>query len=210
MDVSGQSTNQGHADERAVDIAILTGGESRRMGKDKALLPWGTGTLLDNAIATSSRLAAGGNIYIIGDREDYAGRGGEVVADAYPGTGPLGGIATALRTASTARVLVVAVDMPCLSTALLGAMLRIESDADAILPVTDQPQPLHAIYRRRALPVIARQIDGGQLRIASIFEELVVTFLDRDWLRTYDPDERSFANANTPQDYRRLRQEHRS
>ena len=176
------------------------------MGEDKALLAWDGGTLLDRAIATTRRLSNAGELFVIGDREPYRGRGAFVVPDDFPGTGPLGGIATALRRCETERLLVVGVDMPLLSVPLLDAMTEYPFEGDALVPRPDGLQPLHAIYRRHCLPAIENQIETGQYRISDAFARIDVTYLDRAWIQQFDPELVSFANANTPDDYARLRE----
>lgn len=190
---------------KATDVAILTGGESTRMGQDKALLSWGSGQLLDHAIATTRSLDGVADIFVVGRREAYQGRGAVVIADDYPQSGPLGGIATALRYSSAGRVLVLAVDMPYLSPALLNAMLALDLDADAIVPDAGGLQPLHAIYQRSCLAAIEAQINAGRLKISDVFEHIEVAYLGWDWIGRFDPEGRSFENANTPAEYDRLR-----
>lgn len=177
------------------------------MGRDKALLRWGSGQLLDHAIGKLQRVARVEEILIVGDRSPYHGRGPRVVSDDFPDSGPLGGIATALRHARHESVLIVAVDMPCVSVDLLGAMATYEFQGDALVPIIGQFQPLHAIYRRSCLPAIERQIAAGALRISRVFDHLYVNFLDDEWVGRFDPDGRSFANVNTPDDIARLERE---
>lgn len=175
------------------------------MGRDKALLRWESEQILDHLIATLQCLESAPVLNIIGDREPYHGRGAAVIADDYPGVGPLGGIATALRRCGAEKVLVVAVDMPCLSVDLLNAMVAYRFDGDALIPQFNGYQPLHAIYRRTCLPAIERHIDANALRISDLFGSIDVTYLDEGWIITYDPDGRSFVNVNTPGELQDIR-----
>lgn len=192
----------------ALSAAILTGGASRRMGRDKASIEFGGITLLERALRTLKEVAD--EVVIVGDRPSYHGYGVPVHADAYSDAGTLGGIATALRTAAHERVLVVACDMPLLSIRLLRAMTALESDEDVVVPWLPSAnarqggkgtfETLHAIYRRRCLPHIEERIARGDIRVIGFFDDVRVRSLDENWLRQYDPDLRSFHNANTPDD----------
>lgn len=198
-----------------LSAAVLTGGQSRRMGTDKALLTLGDRTMLERVLAVVSALSD--DVFLVGDRPAYRTLGVRVVADDHPGAGPLGAIATALRRARYDRVLVVACDMPCLSPEVLQAMAAVDADADAIVPVTpaarsDQGgsqtyETLHAMYRRSCLPAIERRITAGDLKIAGLLDDVRVMVLDEHWLRQHDPDLRSFENVNTPEDIARHRDE---
>ncbi|MEZ4520956.1 MAG: molybdenum cofactor guanylyltransferase [Thermomicrobiales bacterium] len=199
-----------------VGIAILAGGASSRMGQDKALLTWGGMALIDRAIRIAHAIIGPGATMVVGDRPEYHGRGASVIPDRFPGTGPLGGIATALANWQGDRLLVVAVDMPTLSLELLTAMAKKTFVGDALVPrVTGgskqghgqaRPEALHAVYRVRSLAAIERNVLRGRLKVATVFDDLDVEYLDEAWLRRYDPELRSFENANTPEVFRRLKQ----
>lgn len=198
-----------------LSAAVLTGGMSRRMGTDKALVELRGRTMLEwvvDAVASVSD-----DVFLVGDRPAYHFLGLRVVPDTYPGAGALGGIATALRHARHDRVLVVACDMPGISPRLLAAMAGIEDEADVIVPSTPAGrseqgdgrtyETLHAIYRRRCLPAIERRIAVGELKIAGLLDDVRVLVLDEAWLRTHDPELASFDNANTPDEVDKLRNE---
>lgn len=186
----------------AVSAAILAGGASRRMGTDKALMTLAGQTLLERAIACVAHVSD--DIMIVGDREAYHRFGVPVVADAFPGSGTLGGIATALRRARHEYVLVVGCDMPFLSGALLEAMANEPRDYDALVPVTGASrtyETLHAIYRRRCLIPIERRIARDELRVVDALADLRVRALSEAWLRRFDPVLDSFVNANHPDEW---------
>ncbi|HEX5167316.1 MAG TPA: molybdenum cofactor guanylyltransferase [Thermomicrobiales bacterium] len=204
------STTLTHQTTRAeLSSAILTGGASRRMGSDKALLSVAGTTLLERAIRSVERVA--GDIFIVGDRQPYRKFGVPVVADAYPGSGPLGGIATALRQARYEHVLVVACDMPFLSVALLEAMANERRDYDVLVPVRGQQadvqggmrtyETLHAIYRRVCLPHLKQRLAQSELKVADALAGLRVRELPERWLRQHDPELLSFVNANRPEEW---------
>lgn len=197
-----------------LSVAILAGGKSTRMGSDKALLLWKSGSLLDHAIRTANQVKLSSETIVVGDRPEYHDRGAIVLPDLYPGKGPLGGIATAIRGCAATRLLVLAVDMPLLSVPLLNAMAAYQFEGDALVPRsphsgTSGPagpilQTLCAIYRRSCLPAFEDRIASGDLKVASAFDNLDVAFLEADWMRRFDPELKSFENANTPRDFRQL------
>ncbi len=196
----------------SLSAAVLTGGLSRRMGTDKALVEMGGRTMLELVVAAVGTVSD--DVFLVGDRPAYHRFGLRIVGDDFPGCGALGGIATALRNAVHDRVLVVGCDMPALSPRLLAAMARLD-DADAIVPTTaarrsaqggDQTyETLHAIYRRSCLPAIERRLAAGELKAARFLADVRVLALDESWLREHDRDLASFDNVNTPDDLTRLR-----
>lgn len=114
---------------------VLAGGQSRRMGTDKALLPLDGRPLLDR-MCEVLRQAGAARVLVSGDRPGWQGH-----PDGAPGLGPLGGVATMLDTHAGARLLFVAVDMPRLDTTLLSALLHGAGDSSAA-HFEDHPLPL--------------------------------------------------------------------
>src|SRR5665213_1694187 len=100
---------------------VLAGGASRRMGRDKALLPLGGGTMVEQIAARVLRVT--GNVTLIGSPEKYGHLGLPVVADEIENCGPLGGLYTALRLSQAEWNVVVACDMPDVTELFLGALL---------------------------------------------------------------------------------------
>jgi|SRR5215471_7916530 len=168
---------------------VLVGGRSTRMGRDKAGLPFRGGTLAES-IAREVALAAG-SVTLVGD----ANRG---IPDLYPGEGPLGGILTALAHTAADWNLIVACDMPNAEAAFLRRLLESarESGADALLPCgpAGLPEPLCAVYHRRARPAIAAQFAAGVRKVTAALEGLHVVALEVT-------DDAMFQNLNTPQDW---------
>ena len=184
--------------------AILAGGRARRLGgQDKSALIVDGVRLLDRQLAALHSLTD--TILLVG----YPGPAPAscvVVPDHRPGTGPLGAIASALSVATTERVLIVAVDLPFLTTAFLDFLARADEDADAVVPVSGgRWQPLCAMYRRRAAPILDAAIDRGELAVHAAVARLNPTLLAGDSLVPFDPEHRLFANINTPDDLGRWR-----
>jgi molybdopterin-guanine dinucleotide biosynthesis protein A len=209
----------GSSQQQRLSAVVLAGGMSRRMGRDKALETIAGRTLLARAV--DAVLEVTGDVSIVGHRDAYLRYGVPVIADDYPGTGPLGGIATALRHARQEFVLVVACDLPLLSVPLLRAMAAQPRGYDVLLPVTAAVarqqggavtrQTLHAIYRRTCLARFDDCLKRGERQVVSALDGLNVHELPESWLREYDPNLRSLLNTNRPADLieaRKLAGEH--
>ena len=152
---------------------VLAGGASRRMGRDKRLLPWGVDTdgqprTLLQAVIDTLAAVAGDVIVVANDQPDVAGA--RVVPDAIPGSGSLGGILSGVEAARYDRVFVAAADMPFLHAGLVRDLLDRLEGHDAVVPVIgSRPEPLHAVYSRAVAPAARSQIERGQLKIALAF-----------------------------------------
>jgi molybdopterin-guanine dinucleotide biosynthesis protein A len=191
-----------------LSAAVLAGGMSRRMGRDKALETIAGRTLLERAVDAVRDVTT--DVSIIGRRDAYLGCGVPVIADDYPGAGPLGGIATALRHSRREFVLVVACDLPFLSVPLLRAMAALPRTYDVLLPVTAAAerhqdgevtrQTLHAIYRRSCRARFDACLERGERQVVAALAGLDVRELPESWLREYDPDLQSLMNTNRPAD----------
>jgi molybdopterin-guanine dinucleotide biosynthesis protein A len=174
---------------------ILAGGNSSRMGRDKAFLPAGGRTLIEQ-IADYVEQATG-NVTLIGPRERYAGLGYPVVSDMLPGMGPLGGLYTALRTTSSRWNLILACDMPRLTADFLRGLLQAAENCgkDCLVPVTsDGAHPLCAAYHRDLLPRAESALSAGQLKMQAF-----VRALDTEYWPVDDPD--LLRNVNTPDEF---------
>lgn len=190
-------------------VAILAGGQSSRMGSDKAMLRLQQKgpTLLERVIAATSSLT--GDLFVVSRSEDdYRGFGVPVVADRVPGTGVLGAIGTALQHAMHSNVLVVSCDMPFLNEAALSWMTSINDQCDAIVPVFNQQthqggdftyQTLHAVYRRSCLQAIESELRKGNRKVISFFDKVIVRQVSEMEMRAFDPELLTFMSVNTPE-----------
>ena len=192
----GTLPDKGDAEDQVAGV-VLAGGQSRRMGQDKALLTIGGRTLLARTLDVLRSIAA--EVVVIGPPERAAQAGGvRVLPDAFPGTGPLGAIATALQAVEHDRMVLVACDMPFLSAALLQYLVARSTD-DVVAPRTGgHVHVLHAVYRRTCLPAVTAQLAAGDLRVERLLERVRTCFVDEAELRAIDPDLRSLWNVNTP------------
>lgn len=188
-------------------VAIIAGGQSSRMGRDKAFLKLGGATLIERVMAASADLGQSETILIANQPDDYRHLGLPMYTDIYPGKGSLGGIYSALARATNPAALVLACDMPFIKTDLLRFMIaQFDKETDIVVPrVKGYPQGMLAIYRKTCLAPIRARLDDNRLKIIGFYSEMRVTYLDEADYAPYDPEGRSFTNLNTPAELERAR-----
>jgi molybdopterin-guanine dinucleotide biosynthesis protein A len=201
---------------RIMDLTLIinAGGQSRRMGKSKALLPVPPHAtpLIAHVAARLLPLSPARLVVVTNDPQlpalaqlppDTA-----FVPDAFPDTGTLGGIATGLQQAPEWAI-VVACDLPLVSAALFEMLVELAGEQengedcwDAVVPVVDgYEEPLHALYHRRCLPAIEARLAAGQRRVISFMPDVHTCYVPENALRAIDPDLHSFLNTNTPEEW---------
>lgn len=185
-------------------VVIQAGGQSSRMGQDKALMPFLGQTLIARQVDRLQALKC--QILVITNRpEAYAFLNLPCVSDLFPGTGPLGGLLTALEAAQTPGVGVVACDMPFLNPRLLDRQRAIlwKEGADVVVPRSQiGPEPLHAVYRRETcLPIIRAALAAGERKLIAWFPSVMVHEMTLEEITAYDPAYHSFTNVNSPDEF---------
>jgi len=181
---------------------ILAGGVSSRMKRDKALLEVGGAPLL---VRTARLLeSVVGPPSVIGDPATYESLALPVIADDWPGAGPLGGIATALRVSNASWNLVVACDLPYLTSDWLNFLVAraVASAADAVVPINERgAEPLCAMYHKRAEPAIRVALESGIRKVTDGLQNIrVETIAPAEW-KAFDSEGLLFKNMNLPRDY---------
>jgi molybdopterin-guanine dinucleotide biosynthesis protein A len=187
-----------------VTVAIQAGGFSRRMGRDKALIPLVGKPLIEHLLSRVEGL--GEEILITTNRpQDYRYLGFRLASDPVPGEGALPGLHTALEAAAGDAVLVLACDMPFVSRPLLEHLLNLSPEADVVIPRhLGKYEPLHAVYRKQVcLPALKSSLASGKMRIISFFNTVKVLTVEHEDLARLDPRGLSFFNVNTPEDLAR-------
>ncbi len=199
-----------------VTVVIQAGGESRRMGRSKATVPFDGRPLICRLV---ERLAPAADELIITTNEaenlgflveQYPDLDIKLVSDAFDFRGALPGLFTALQAASNPFVAVVACDMVFASASLVVAesIAMAETDADVVVPVNQHGyEPFHAMYRRSGcLGAVRRALDRGEKRAQSFFDDDEVTVLEFAQERVLEVEPRGgcFINANTPDELKRL------
>ena len=185
-------------------VCIQAGGASSRMGEDKALKPFLGRPLIQRVVDRLSPIADE-LIVTTNHPEDYRFLGLRLIPDLKPGRGALGGLYTAIASATQPLVAVVACDMPFASPTLVEAAnrLMVQEEADVVIARTDQGfEPIHAVYRRATcLPAIESAIDADQWKVIAWFPQVKVRVLTSDELKQFDPDGLAFWNVNTPDEF---------
>lgn len=187
--------------------AILAGGQARRLdGRNKAALRLGHAVILEQQLAVL-RAVVDQTVIIASDDTPYRSYGVPIIPDLVPGAGAIGAVYTAIRSASTARTLVVACDMPFLNVPFLSHLVAAGSDVDIAIPRTARGyEPLCATYSRRCADPLRRQIEAKHLKVSDVLAAvrgLTIRELGPEEIAPYGQDEVLFFNINTPDDYTR-------
>ena len=180
---------------------LLAGGNSSRMGRNKALMTLAGHRLVDRALAALRDLFD--DLLLVTNSPDlYADLGVRMVPDLVAGKGALGGIHSAIHHADTPHCLVVACDMPFLNADVLRYLVEQRAGHDVVVPsVHGRPQPLHAVYGKACLQPIARRLQTDRLNVVSFFPDVRVREVTAEELVGFDPEGLSFRNLNTPEEF---------
>jgi molybdopterin-guanine dinucleotide biosynthesis protein A len=181
---------------------VVAGGRSHRMGRDKALLPWGETDLLGHAIARLRKVA--GDVRILcGPVSRYAERGVPVVTDVAPHAGPLGGVLSGLAAAGGRPGLFLAVDLPHVPASLLARLVELAEGGDGAAAVSPRgPEPLCAVYGPACLEPMRRRMAAGELKMTAFWPDVRMRRLSPADLAGHGNPEEIFRNLNGPADLR--------
>lgn len=182
---------------------ILAGGQSRRMGQDKARMQLSGRTLFERALDVLQQFCT--CILIAGDRPDLARPELPALPDIYPGSA-LGGLYTGLRAATTDWVLVAPCDMPYPDRRIVEKLLEQRNGYDAVVPRTPAGyEPVFALYHKNCLPQMEAMLRQDQFRIYDFYQRIKIRYLDPPELPT--GWERTLINLNTPEDLAKIKEE---
>ena len=199
---------------RSVSAFILSGGASSRMGKAKALLEFAgqplilrTARLLEPLVSDVTAVGSPGRIAIRGlrviDDQRFSNFGGE-----HQRLGPLAGIASALAATEMDWNIILACDLPYLTSEWLDWLLSraIVSQSQVLMPRTSGGlEPLAAVYRRECAQPIIAALRRGVRKVTDAMEQFRIEYVtESDW-RHIDPDGRVLCNVNSPEDYEEAR-----
>ena len=200
-------------------ILILAGGKSVRMGRDKALLPFGETTFLEAIVQSAVRLS---NHVVVSVAQSSDQRDGQLykkrfasnrnfdsiawVEDAVADQGPMGGIAAGLKflNSDCELVFVMGCDVPLLKPDLVRHLCDVaaESQSAAVTPVKGaRVYGMTAVYRADAWTTAERLLAQGSLRVSRLADELNAKRIELAELEQYDDGLESFLNINRPEDY---------
>lgn len=181
---------------------VLAGGQSTRMGRDKAFLRIGGRRLIDRQLALL-RAAGAAEVFVSGRRGvNYRVRPIRVRLDREPGLGPVGGLLAALEQSGAPSLLVLAVDLAAMNAAVLRELLGQVRPGRGVVPVqSDGWEPLAAVYPREILALWRPLVAHGERRLQRLIAAGVEAGLLRGW-RVPVRWRPSFANWNHPADWR--------
>ncbi|OFW61512.1 MAG: molybdopterin-guanine dinucleotide biosynthesis protein B, partial [Actinobacteria bacterium RBG_16_64_13] len=188
-----------------VSLALLAGGQSTRMGEDKAFAPFDGGTLLEWMRDRFAALFS--NVFVVArEPSRFHGLGLPVVIDAFAEGGSAVGVYTAVLAAPTERVICLACDMPFVTPRFLRTLAERSKGFDVFVPRHgDYLQPLCAVYGKGTLDAYGEFIRSGRRRIFDIYPDLDTGYLEMDDGSHGDP-EGLFMNVNTPAELEAARQ----
>jgi molybdopterin-guanine dinucleotide biosynthesis protein A len=180
---------------------VLAGGQSSRMGTDKAFVELEGRTLLTRTLALAQKVAA--EVRILGSKEKFAAFG-SVVEDEFPNHGPLGGIHAALRASATDLNLILAVDMPFLEIRFLQYLLheavRAEGAVVTVARAGGGWQPLCAAYRKRFAELAEPALRQGKNKIDPLFRQIELRVVEESEIEQQGFSSTMFRNLNTPEE----------
>jgi molybdopterin-guanine dinucleotide biosynthesis protein A len=185
---------------------ILCGGESRRMGRPKAWLPFGPELMLPRVVRLVAT-AVGPVVVVAAPGQDFPPLPSTitVVRDAVSGRGPLQGLAAGLAALPESVDLAYAssTDVPFLEPAWIGRLQALIGDDDLAIPfVEGYHHPLAALYRRATiLPAIESLLSADRLRPVFLMEAVRTRVVLAEELLAADPSLRTLRNLNSPEDY---------
>lgn len=182
---------------------ILSGGKSSRMGTNKALLEIDGKTTIER-IRDELQTICDDLILVTNEPETYRFLNLKIVADEFPGKGPLAGIHTGLKASDFEVNFVTACDMPFVSAELAAALIQNIGHYDAVIPVIEGKQhPLFAVYKKAIAADVEQCLENGILKIRDLLENLNVLYLTEQDLQGYCDValDLAFFNMNHPEEY---------
>jgi len=185
---------------------ILVGGQSRRMGRNKALLRAGGRSLLERTIELLRPHVE--EVTLLGPSKEYARFGLRVVPDRWPRGGPLGGLCTGLVVSAYDWNIFLACDLPLLEGRFLE-LLRERARKTrkwAVVPRTKRGwEPLAAAYDRRCLPVLRRTLASRKGGVVDALGSLPVDAIESHEVEARGLSSALFLNVNRPEDWKRAK-----
>jgi len=190
-----------------IPVALLAGGASKRMGRPKALLPFGTGTLLQHQLTKLYPLFDE-ILLVVKDPPDAATGRARVLLDATPRQGAIFGLIRALEEV-TDHAFVLAIDLPLVSVDLIAGIAErgLATAAPAVVAENrGRLEPLAAVWRRGVLPTARKQVAAGDFSLQSLARSAGAEILSEPEWKRFDPSGNSFSNLNTMNDYLVMRE----
>lgn len=183
--------------------AILAGGKSRRMGRDKTFLEFNGVPMIHRVIDAIKPHVKDMVIIANKPQEELLNLGIPVHEDKIRGMGPLSGLYTAFEATGAGELLLAACDMPLIKPEVIEFLVDYPNwKGDALIPVAGgREQGLLAVYRRSAIEKVRGKIESQSIQFDEFRKGLEKTLIDEDRIKLLDPDFGSFKNVNRPDDF---------
>ena len=185
---------------------VLCGGKSTRMGSPKAMLPFGSETMLQRVARILGTVVS--PIVVVAARDQSLPPLPDSISitrDEREAKGPLEGIRAGLSALpkSIDAAYITSCDVPLLVPAFVERMVDLMGDHDiAVMEIDGFPHPLSAIYRRGTLPHVESLLAADRLRPVYLFDAVRTRRVTPEEMIAVDPQLRTLRNLNTPEDYR--------
>jgi molybdopterin-guanine dinucleotide biosynthesis protein A len=186
---------------------VLCGGKSSRMGRDKAMLPFGPEVMLQRVVRLISQVVDPMAVVIVAAIEQplpALPASVIITRDERPGRGPLEGIAAGLRAtpAFIDAVYATSCDVPLLVPEFVSRMFDLLDENEVAVPFDGQyHHPLAAVYRPTVLSLIHALLESDRLRPRFLFDQVRTAEIAVETLRAVDPTLSTLMNLNRPEDY---------
>jgi len=183
---------------------ILAGGSSSRFGTNKSLALFRQEPLIRH-VAKCLETIFPERLLVTNEPDTFAFLNWPMTGDLFRECGPLAGIHAALKKIKTEQGFIIACDMPLLKTEFISSLCNLAGDWEAALPWPPSgPEPLHAVYRRKANDLLESQLNRGNYKIVKVVESLRLRTVDLEELKSMGGDMSVFYNINQKKDLEEL------
>ena len=179
-----------------IPAIIFTGGRSSRMGRDKALLPFGSHDTL--AAYQYHRLKhIFEKVCISTKKKNLFSFADTVITDKYPDYSPMAGLVSVLESIDAPECFVLSVDVPFVGESIISAIINASCPGDAVVARNSgQVQPLCGLYKRSILPLAKETLLNNHHKMGRLLQDANSCFVDFE-------DETGFMNLNNPEEYQK-------
>lgn len=195
----------------SLDCIVLAGGQSKRMGRDKAFLPFKNKTFLRNILERIDGFCSRFLIVVNKDFSLYEEQVKDLkskvvfIKDINPYDGPLNGIVSAYPYIKSEKVLITTCDTPVINTELLQKLSIQLNNYDAVIPEIDSKiQPLNTFYTKNAVEKAVEIYKQGKKSLMVWLDNLNYKTINKEYIQKYDKEILTYKSINTPESYKWL------
>ena len=181
---------------------ILSGGASKRMGRNKAFLKVNGERIIDRTVRLFKDIFDDVMI-VTNSPQEYVYLDVRIVTDMIPKQGALGGLYTGLYLSPSPKAFVVSCDMPFLNKEVISYFAGLAERADLVVYHCEGYwEPLHAVYSQSMLNPFMRLMEQGELKIIEAYKKVKIREVTKEEIEPFDPELRCLINLNTPEELR--------